>query len=266
MTPIPPWMSRSIAAAVLAAGAAGVALELARVNSPARTPLVVLFLVAAPALAVAGLMRGIDAFARLIIGATAAIVINSLVAVVMLAAGVWSPRAGLLAVAAISVAGLTVQLSPVGTRLAGSRPGEAGEPEPGAGGHDLAAPAPAGDAAPSQRGAFRGRRRKGARQAAVTDEATVQMSAVQAPAARPPAAPPPAARTQPARQESPGDDAATVQMPAFSRDRPAASHGGSYAHATGAPPGPAPAPTGREDHPPSGDDSTLQFPTIGRDG
>jgi hypothetical protein len=264
MTPIPPRMSRSIAAAVLAAGAVGVALELARVNSPARDPLVVLFLVAAPALAVAGLMRGTDGFARLIIGITAAIVINSLVAVVMLAAGVWSPRAGLLAVAAISVAGLALQLSPAGARLAGSRPGQAAEPEPDAG-HDLDAPAPAGDAAPSGRGAFRGRRRQGAQPAAVTDEATVQMSAFQAPVARPPAAPPPAGRVQPARQESRGDDAATVQMPAFSRDRPAAPHAGPDTHASGDPPGPPEAPAGRDHRPPSGDDSTLQFPTISRD-
>jgi len=265
MTPIPPWMSRSIAAAVLAAGAVGVALELARVNSPARDPLVVLFLVAAPALAVAGLMRGIDGFARLIIGVTAAIVINSLVAVVMLAAGIWSPRAGLLAVAAISLAGLAVQLSPAGARLAGNPPGQAAEPEPGAG-HDLAAPAPAdpaGDAAPPQRGAFPGHRRQGAQQAAVTDEATVQMSAFQAPAARPPAAAPPPVQVQPARQESSDEGDATVQMPAFSRDRPAAApHAGPYTHAAGDHPGPAPAPAGHEDRPPIGDDSTQQFPTI----
>ena len=120
MTPVPPWVSRSIAAAVLAAGAVGVALELARVDSPARRPLVLLFLVAAPALAFAGLMRGADAFARLVVGGTAAIVVNSLVALVMLAAGVWSARAGVLAVAAISATGLVVQLSPVGARLAGA--------------------------------------------------------------------------------------------------------------------------------------------------
>ncbi|HYB85360.1 MAG TPA: hypothetical protein VEC76_00795 [Streptosporangiaceae bacterium] len=262
MTPIPPWMSRSIAAAVLAAGAVGVALELARVNSPARDPLVVLFLVAAPALAVAGLMRGIDGFARLIVGIAAAIVINTLVAAVMLAAGVWSPRAGLVAVAAISVVGLAVQLSPAGARLAGSRPGQAAEPEPGAG-HDPAAPAPAGDAAPSPRGAFRGRRRQEAQQAAVTDEVTVQMSAFQAPAARPPAAPPPPVQVQPARQESPYEEDATVQMPAFSRGRHAAApRAGPYTRAIGDPPGPAPASAGHEDRPPSGDDSTQQFPTI----
>jgi hypothetical protein len=278
-------MSRSIAAAVLAAGAIGVALELARVDSPARRPLVLLFLVAAPALAFAGLMRGADGFARLIVGGTAAIVVNSLVAIVMLTAGVWSARAGLLAVAVISTAGLIVQLSPAGARLAGSRPAEAGEPEPGAGGHDPGAVAPEpGDVAPSQASPFRRGRRKGARRAAVTDEATVQMSAVHSPAVHSPAAYPPAARAPapaPAArvhappQGPPGEDAATVQMPAFSRDRSGAvSRTGSHGPTTGGPTTGGPptggaatshAPDGRPDQARGEDDATQQFPAVRRE-
>ena len=265
MTSVAPWMSRSIAAAVLAAGTVGVALELARVDSAARTPLVFLFLVAAPALAVAGLLRGFDGFARLVVGGAAAIVINSLVAIVMLAAGLWSPRAGLLAVAVISATGLAVQLSPMGARLAGSQPDETGEPDPGAGGHDPGTSSPAEeDAVPSRRGASR-RRRKGARRATGIDEATVQMSAVRAPAARVPAAPAPAARAQPAHQQSRGEDAATVQMPALSRDRPPAARTWTHSHVASDTLAPAPAPAGREDGALSEDDATLQFPTVRRD-
>lgn len=89
-------------AAIIGAGSAGVILALAGVNTLARGPLVLLFVVAAPALAVAGLLRGLDVAARSIVAVTAAIVINALVAEAMLASGVWSPRAGLAAIAVLS--------------------------------------------------------------------------------------------------------------------------------------------------------------------
>ena len=89
--------------AVLTAGGAGTILALTGVSTSIRGPLVLLFLVAAPAMAVAGLLPSLDRPARGIVAVTAAIAVNVLVAEAMLAAGAWSPRAGLLAIAIISL-------------------------------------------------------------------------------------------------------------------------------------------------------------------
>lgn len=87
---------------VIGAGSVGAILALAGINTAIRGPLVVLFLVAAPALAVASVLRSLDVGARIVVAVTAAIVINVLVAESMLASGLWSPRAGLVAIALIS--------------------------------------------------------------------------------------------------------------------------------------------------------------------
>jgi hypothetical protein len=50
----------------VAAGAAGVGLELAGVDSAVRTALVLVFLAVAPPVAIAGLLRTLDGFARLV--------------------------------------------------------------------------------------------------------------------------------------------------------------------------------------------------------
>jgi hypothetical protein len=93
---------RYLPGALIGAGGIGVILALAGINNAARGPLVLLFLVAAPAMAIAGLLRGLDTAARYIVAVTAAVVINMLVAETMLAAGVWAPRAGLVVIASIS--------------------------------------------------------------------------------------------------------------------------------------------------------------------
>jgi len=93
---------RWLACAVIAAGMAGVGLTLAHSDLPLRAPLVLLFLAAAPAMAVAGLLRGLDTFGRVFAGAAAAVVINVLVAETMIAAGAWSPDHGLVAVVVIT--------------------------------------------------------------------------------------------------------------------------------------------------------------------
>ena len=88
-------------------------LALADASSPLRTPLVMLFLAAAPAMAIAGLLRSLDTFARIFTACAAMVVINVLVAETMLAAGAWSPDGGLIAVVVITALAGAVQLPPV---------------------------------------------------------------------------------------------------------------------------------------------------------
>jgi hypothetical protein len=93
---------RALAWAVIGAGLCGAGLALAGASSPARSPLVLLFLASAPLLGVAGLLRGVDPFARVLVACAAMVVIDAGVAETMLAAGLWSPRGGLIAIMAIS--------------------------------------------------------------------------------------------------------------------------------------------------------------------
>jgi hypothetical protein len=93
--------SWSVRAAV-GAGAAGVLADLAGARSLLVTVLVLVFIAVAPAAAIAGLLRGFDVFARLVIAYVTAIAVITFIAMIMLAAGIWSPRGGLVAVALIS--------------------------------------------------------------------------------------------------------------------------------------------------------------------
>jgi hypothetical protein len=104
---------RSLACAVTVAGVTGVGLALAGADTPLRTPLVLLFLVAVPTMAAAGLLRGLDTFGRIFAAFTAMVVINALVAAIMLEAGIWSPDGGLVVVVVITTLIGTVQLPPV---------------------------------------------------------------------------------------------------------------------------------------------------------
>ncbi len=104
------WLTRCAVGVAVAAGAIGLGLGVAGVRSPLRTALVLLFLVVAPTAAVAGLLRGFDYFARLIIAFATTIVILAVTAIIMLMAGVWSPTGGLLAVAGITAVCAAVQL------------------------------------------------------------------------------------------------------------------------------------------------------------
>jgi len=115
--------SRALAVAV-AAGAAGVGLAVAGVDSPVRAALVLVFLAVAPTTAIAGLLRWHDRFARVVIAGTTTVAILDLIAIVMLAEGAWSPAGGLLAVTVITAGCFLAQLPPVKqkvTSLAGRR-------------------------------------------------------------------------------------------------------------------------------------------------
>jgi hypothetical protein len=102
----------------VAAGAVGVVLDLAGVDSPVRAALVLIFLAVAPTAAFAGLLGGLDGFARLVLACVTTIAVLSMVAMIMLAAGIWSPTSGLLAVAVISTLCLIAQRPTIRTRVA----------------------------------------------------------------------------------------------------------------------------------------------------
>ena len=110
--------SWSVRAAV-AAGAAGVLADLAGARSVLVTVLVLVFFAVAPTAAIAGLLRGFDVFARLIIACVTAIAVITFIAMIMLAAVIWSPRGGLVAVALVSGACLLARrMGPITTKIA----------------------------------------------------------------------------------------------------------------------------------------------------
>ncbi len=110
--------SWSVRAAV-AAGAAGVVAELAGARSLLVTVLVLVFIAVAPTAAIAGLLRGFDVFARLVIASVTAISVITFIAMIMLAAGIWSPRGGLVAVALVSGACLLARrMGPIAAEIA----------------------------------------------------------------------------------------------------------------------------------------------------
>jgi ribosomal-protein-alanine N-acetyltransferase len=111
--PMPIRAASVVLGAAVAAGAGGLGLALAGVDSAARATLVLVFLAVAPAAVAAGWLRALDGFARLIIACTADIAILVLTAVIMLAAGTWSPTGGLVAVMVITVLGWAAQSPPV---------------------------------------------------------------------------------------------------------------------------------------------------------
>jgi hypothetical protein len=92
---------RLLACAIVAAGLAGVGLALAGASSAFRSPLVLLFLVSAPAMAVWGLLGGLDAVARVFVAVIAMVIIDICVPEAMLAANAWSPRTGLIVIVVI---------------------------------------------------------------------------------------------------------------------------------------------------------------------
>lgn len=102
----------------MGAGAVGVILALAGVHSPVRTALVILFLTVAPTAAIAGLLRSFDLFARLILAVVTALAVLSIMAVILLAVGLWSPIGELAAVAVFTAGCLAAQVPSVRARVA----------------------------------------------------------------------------------------------------------------------------------------------------
>jgi hypothetical protein len=111
-------LTRLLVGAAMGAGAVGVILALAGVHSPVRTALVILFLIVAPTAAIAGLLRSFDVFARLILAVVTAITVLSILGVILLSAGLWSPIGELAAVAVFTVGCLAAQVPAVRARVA----------------------------------------------------------------------------------------------------------------------------------------------------
>jgi hypothetical protein len=109
--------TRLLVGAATGAGAAGVILALAGVHSPVRTALVFVFLAVAPTAAIAGLLRSFDPFARIILSVVTTLVIISIVAMILLASGLWSPIGELIAVALITGGCLAIQVPSVRARV-----------------------------------------------------------------------------------------------------------------------------------------------------
>lgn len=82
--------------------AAGAVLALADVQTPARLILTPVFLLLAPGVAIAGLLRDRDPLSALTVGLAASLAVNVLLAEAMLLFDAWSPRAGVATVAVVS--------------------------------------------------------------------------------------------------------------------------------------------------------------------
>ncbi|WP_406128462.1 hypothetical protein [Streptomyces sp. NBC_00989] len=91
-----------LAGAAVAVGGTGALLALVDSGSPLRGPLALFFLFAAPAAAIAAVLRGLDPFGRVLTSVAGAVVVDMLVAQGMLAVHRWSVDGGIIAVAAIS--------------------------------------------------------------------------------------------------------------------------------------------------------------------
>lgn len=116
------WMTSrltsSLVGVVSGAGAVGVILALAGVHSALRTVLVLLFLVVAPTAAIAGLLRGLDGFTRVLLACVSTVVLLTIVAMILLSAGLWSPIGELLVVAVITTGCLLAQRPGIRARVA----------------------------------------------------------------------------------------------------------------------------------------------------
>ena len=116
------WMTSRLTSSLVGlasgAGAVGVILALAGVHSALRTVLVLLFLVVAPTAAIAGLLRGLDGFARVLLACVSTVVLLTIVAMILLSAGLWSPIGELLVVAVITTGCLLAQRPGVRARVA----------------------------------------------------------------------------------------------------------------------------------------------------
>ncbi|MEU6818700.1 hypothetical protein [Streptomyces sp. NPDC046860] len=92
-----------LAGAATGIAACGALLALTDSGSPLRGPCALLFLLAAPALAIARALRGLDLFGRVITALAGAVALDMLVAETLLSVHQWSVTGGIVAVAVLSL-------------------------------------------------------------------------------------------------------------------------------------------------------------------
>ncbi|MEU9123019.1 hypothetical protein AB0C96_24670 [Streptomyces sp. NPDC048506] len=97
-----------LAGAAVAVAALGAVLALADVPSPLRAPCTLFLLLGAPALAIGTALGRMDPLGRAVVGTAGALAVDLLVAQAMLALHLWSVRGGVVAVAGLSGAVLSV--------------------------------------------------------------------------------------------------------------------------------------------------------------
>ncbi|WP_201304860.1 hypothetical protein [Streptomyces sp. GS7] len=95
-----------VAGAAFGTAATGAVLSIGDIGSPLRAPFTLFFLLMAPAAAIAAALGRMDPLGRAVVAGAGALAVDLLVAQTMLALHVWSVRGGVLAVAALSGAGL----------------------------------------------------------------------------------------------------------------------------------------------------------------
>lgn len=96
-------LSPLLAGAATAVACCGALLALVDSDSYLRGPFTLFFLLAAPTAAIAGALRGLDPFGRVVTAVAGSVVVNMVVAQGMLALHHWSVRGGVVAVTAFSV-------------------------------------------------------------------------------------------------------------------------------------------------------------------
>lgn len=91
-----------LAGAATVVAVVGAILALADVDSPLRGPFTLFFLLAAPSVAIAAALRGLEPFGRVLASVAGAVAVDMLVAQGMLAVHRWSVGGGVTAVTVIS--------------------------------------------------------------------------------------------------------------------------------------------------------------------
>jgi hypothetical protein len=102
---------------LLVGGALAIAMDVADLQSPARTAVVLTFVIVGPPLAIGALLRGVEPLARVVLAVSASLVVLTLTAMIMLAGGFWSPTGGLVAVATLTTVCAVAQWPPVSRRV-----------------------------------------------------------------------------------------------------------------------------------------------------
>lgn len=110
-------LGRWLLGGVLACSVAAIGMVAANLQSPARSALVLVFVILAPSIAIGYLLRDFDPLARAVLAVSSSLVLLTLTAMIMLVGGFWSPTGGLLAIASLTAVCVMAQWPPIARRL-----------------------------------------------------------------------------------------------------------------------------------------------------